>query len=267
MTLGEIMNRYPMTLQKTADLALARQMMAWAGVRHIPIMDGEALVGLLSEHDVLALLARRGGDLGANPAVEIAMHHDVQTASPEDSITEAAARMAQDKIGCLPVTKRGKLVGLVTTVDILNAEVRKAMAPRDSDIRATELFDREPISVEATDYLLDAAGKMQTYRIRHLPVIDGTGQVLGILSDRDVRAAIGDPMAVYEEGARDRFNALRVSDYMTRDPITVNARDSLPSIAQLFVDHRLSAVPVVDDAGALVGVVSYLDILRVTTTA
>lgn len=263
MELREIMNRYPLTLQKTDDLALARQMMAWAGVRHLPIMDGDRLVGLLSERDILALLARDDLDIGFNPEVSIAMRQNIQTASPVDSVTEAAARMADAKIGCLPITERGALVGLVTIVDVLNAEVRKSMAPHDSHITARDLVDRPAITAAAGDYLLDAAGKMQSHNVRHLPVVDGTGQVVGILSDRDIRAAIGDPMSVYDPGASERLDALRVEDAMTRDPITANARDSLAAIAGLFVDHRLSAVPIVDDAGELVGMVSYLDILRV----
>lgn len=263
MELREIMNRYPMTLQKTADLALARQMMAWAGIRHLPIMDGENLVGMLSERDILRLQARGDLDIGANPEVALAMRHEVQTAAPSDSLTEAAARMADAKIGCLPITEKGHLVGLVTTVDVLNAEVRKAMEPRDSHVTASDLIDHEVVTVEADDYLLDAAGKMQSKNVRHLPVVDGTGKIVGILSDRDIRAAVGDPMSVYQAGARDRLNALRVSHVMTRDPITANVRDSLPAIAGLFVDHRLSAVPVVDDEDKLVGLISYLDILRV----
>jgi CBS domain-containing protein len=263
MKLRDIMNRYPMTLQKGADFALARQMMAWAGIRHIPIMDGESLVGVVSERDILEVLARKDVDVGANPEISIAMR-PAQTASPEDSITEAAARMAADKIGCLPITQRGALVGMITTVDILNAEVRGAMEPQDSDVKAGDLCDRAPVTTEADDRLLDAAGRMQSHGVRHLPVVDGTGKVLGILSDTDIRAAIGDPMSAYESGARDRFDALRVRDYMTRDPFTANARDSLASIARMFVDHRLTAVPVVDDDDKLAGMISYLDILRTT---
>lgn len=264
MKLGDIMNRYPMTLQKGADFALARQMMAWAGIRHIPIMDGESLVGILSERDILEVLARDDPAIGKNPEVAVAMRTNVQTASPADSVTEAAARMAASKINCLPVTERGALVGLVTIVDILNAEVREAMETHDSDIKAADLYDDAPITVEADDRLLDAAGRMQSSGVRHLAVVDGTGRVLGILSDSDIRAAIGDPMSAYQPGARDRFDALRVRDYMTRDPITANARDSLSAIARLFVDHRLAAVPVVNSDDRLIGMISYLDILRVT---
>ena len=262
MELREIMNRHPMTLQKDADLALARQMMAWAGIRHLAIMDGGSLVGILSERDILALLSRTDLDLGENPAVDIAMRSNPQTASPSDSVIEAAARMAQSKISCLPVTETGVLVGMVTTVDVLNAEVRKAMAPRDSHVKLGDLLDRDPVTIEADDYLLDAAGKMQTHRIRHLPVVDGTGQVVGILSDRDIRAAIGDPMSVYEPSANVRLNALRVKDEMTRDPIAADIGDSLAAVSSLFVDHRLSAIPVLD-GGKLAGMVSYLDIVRV----
>lgn len=263
MNISDVMTRYPLTLPKSADFALARQMMVWAGIRHIPITDGDELVGVLSDRDMLEVLAKDPA-IGSNPKVGVALRADFQTASPDDSLTEVAARMAADKLDGLPVTKRGALVGLVTTIDILNAEVRKAMEPRDSDVKAGTLGSRSPVTAAPEDRLLDAAGRMQSKGVRHLPVVDGTLKVVGILSDRDIRAAIGDPMSAYEPGARDRFDALRVRDYMSQDPITVHESDSLAFVSRLFVDHRLSAAPLVDADDKLVGVISYLDILRVS---
>jgi len=51
-----------------------------------------------------------------------------QTAAPEDSLTEVAGRLALAKIGAMPVVELGNLIGLVTTTDVLEAEVREAMA-------------------------------------------------------------------------------------------------------------------------------------------
>lgn len=260
MELRDIMNRYPLTVQVSSDLALARQMMAWKGIRHLVVLDGAELAGVLSDRDVLAHLARH--ELETNPQVREAMTSNVQTAGPGDSLTEAAGRMSADKIGCLVVTERGRVVGLVTTTDVLAAEVRRAMAKRDLPLRAADLVTGAPFTAEPDDYLMDAAGRMQSYGVRHLPVVGGTGRVVGMLSDRDLRSAIGDPSAVFEKGRRGDLEGLRVADAMTRDPIVIHGRDSISSVSSLFVDHRLSAVPVLDDEERLLGVVSYIDILR-----
>ncbi len=55
------------------------------------------------------------------------MRSSPQTAGPDDSLTEAAGRMAMSKIGSLPIVERGKLIGLVTVTDVLDAEVSEAM--------------------------------------------------------------------------------------------------------------------------------------------
>jgi CBS domain-containing protein len=52
----------------------------------------------------------------------------VQTAGPDDSLTEVAGRLAGSHIGALPIVERGALLGLVTVTDVLEAEVREAMA-------------------------------------------------------------------------------------------------------------------------------------------
>ena len=59
--------------------------------------------------------------------VVVAMVSPVQIANPEGSLTELAARLATSKIGAMPIVECGKVVGIVTTTDVLEAEVRAAM--------------------------------------------------------------------------------------------------------------------------------------------
>jgi len=90
--------------------------------RHLPVVHGGKLVGVLSERDILEYRAKRDFDEDwwrGNTAD--AMRVPVQTAGPEDSLT--AGRMATSKIGALPIVELGKLVGLVTVTDVLAAEV------------------------------------------------------------------------------------------------------------------------------------------------
>jgi CBS domain-containing protein len=192
------------------------------------------------------------------------MQASPQTAGPGDSVTEAAARMADARIGCLPITSRGELVGIVTTTDILAALVHDAMepAPVEGPVVA-DLMTRDPITVHRDDHLLDAAARMRNAGIRHLPVIDAELHVIGMLSDRDLRTVIGDPSRALEAGRTTRVDDLRVADAMS-SPVTTTAMDARGAeVARYFIDHSISAVPVVDDDDRLVGIVSYIDILRV----
>lgn len=80
--------------------------------------------------------------------VTAAMISSVQTAGPEDSLTEVAGRLAESRIGALPVVELGTLRGLVTVTDVLEAEVRDGLKSRD-DVAGlwTGLEDRHPLDV------------------------------------------------------------------------------------------------------------------------
>lgn len=265
MLVKDMMNRYPMTVQPDDLVWLATQKMTWAGVRHLPVIRDGALVGLVSERDLAVHHAQV--EHGENARIESIMRPHPQTASPEDSITEVTGRMASSKISCLPVVDKGALVGIITATDILSSQVRTALSaapPRGQ--RVEDVMSRDVEAVHPDDHLLDAAGRMQNRSIRHLPVIDGEGKVVGVLSDSDVRMAIGDPMRAFDEtrgaAGSTRLDALRVEDAMSRPPVTTTPDRLCSEVARDFVGMRASAVPVVDDSGALVGMLSYIDLLR-----
>jgi CBS domain-containing protein len=261
MTVNDIMNRYPMTVQPEDMAWLASQKMAWGGVRHIPVIREGRLVGLVSERDLAVHHAQVSGGDGIR--IEAIMRAHPQTAAPEDSITEVTARMAANKISCLPVVDKGALVGIITTTDILNSQVRAALdgaPPRGKKVE--DVMTREIEAVHPDDRLLDAAGRMQSRAIRHLPVIDGTGVVVGVLSDRDVRAAVGDPSRPLYAADAPHLDVLRVSDAMSRPAVTTTPDRLCSEVARDFVNLRVSAVPVTEESGALVGMLSYVDLLR-----
>jgi acetoin utilization protein AcuB len=109
------------TLLKASDIFLCRR------IRHLPvIVSKNRLVGLLSQRDLAVYRSLLGGDGWEDIEVARAMRAPVETASPADSLTDAAARMRDKKLGCLPIVENGALIGLVTLIDILDAEVAEA---------------------------------------------------------------------------------------------------------------------------------------------
>jgi CBS domain-containing protein len=94
--------------------------MDWRHVRHVPVEDDEGnLVGLVSHRALLRLVAT--GRMGRDKRVTVAeiMKSDPVTVSPDTSTVEAIRLMRKKKLACLPVTKKGKLVGLVTEHDLV----------------------------------------------------------------------------------------------------------------------------------------------------
>lgn len=129
MKVREIMKPTPWTVTEVTRLGDAMQTMLQHHIRHLPVVRDHKLVGILTERDVLhyrAVDAYRE-DWWRAP-VTAAMVASVQTAGPDDSLTEVAGRLAQSRIGALPIVEQGSLLGLITVTDVLEAEVRQAMA-------------------------------------------------------------------------------------------------------------------------------------------
>jgi acetoin utilization protein AcuB len=126
MKVKQIMKTSPVAVGPEDTLRQAIQRMAWSGGRHLPVTDGERVIGVLSARDVATAQI-------AAPAtvlrVREIMKSPAQTCGPEDSLTEVMGRMASAKIGCLPVTEQGRLVGMITVTDVLFAQVQEAMDP------------------------------------------------------------------------------------------------------------------------------------------
>jgi CBS domain-containing protein len=267
MKIKELMKRSPTTIQVDDDLTTARDLMVWMGIRHLPVLDGGKLIGILSESDVAAFQARTGTSprtMSGHP-VEEAMHTPVETSTPEESVDEAAQRMAARRINCLPVVEGGDLVGLVTASDILANQVRLAPAneARPLGPMVAEAMTRDPQVVHAGDHLLDAAGRMQAMSVRHLTVTDGDGKVIGMLSDSDVRTAVGNPQRVVGgEAAEVQLELLLVRDVMSSPAITVRPDERCADVARYFAGTNVGAMPVVDADNRILGICSYIDILR-----
>jgi CBS domain-containing protein len=132
---------------------------------------------------------------------------------------------------------------------------------RTSSLSVADVMTRSPLECHPDDHLLDIAARMQQHRIRHIPVVDGNHRVLGIVSDRDVRNAIGDPAAWLERPST-RLEDLRVAGAMTEPAVTIAPDAPLGDAIRRLVELEVGALPVVGADGALAGLVSYIDVLR-----
>jgi CBS domain-containing protein len=122
------MSRPAMTLGPDRNVLMAKEIMDWGNIRHVPVVDrAGAVVGLVSQRDVLhASLssveaipeAARNISL-CSLEVRKVMHSPVRTIAADAPVQEAARIMRRKKVGCLPVVDGGKLVGIVSEHDLL----------------------------------------------------------------------------------------------------------------------------------------------------
>jgi CBS domain-containing protein len=110
------------TVQEDELIDLVVSIMDWERIRHVPVEDHEHnLVGLVSYRKLLRLLAHRApGDLDKPIAVSEIMVRDPVTISPETTTMEAIELMRRHGVSALPVTKAGRLAGIVTEHDFLS---------------------------------------------------------------------------------------------------------------------------------------------------
>jgi CBS domain-containing protein len=129
----DLMSREVVTLTRNDQLSLADDIMRLGRIRHLPVVDDEEhVVGILSQRDLFrgALARALGyGEHGERKVLDVfavkeVMTTDVVTTSPDTPLAEAARVMLERKIGALPVTENGKLVGLVTESDFVALAAR-----------------------------------------------------------------------------------------------------------------------------------------------
>lgn len=115
------------TVGRNDELTIADDIMKMKRLRHLPVLEEGRLVGILTQRDLFHAALSTALNFGQKAQKEFlktvvvkeVMTDEVETIDPGADIKEAARRMLEHKVGCLPVVQDGKLVGLVTETDLL----------------------------------------------------------------------------------------------------------------------------------------------------
>lgn len=136
-------------------------------------------------------------------------------------------------------------------------------------MKVKDVMTRDPVSIDPEAPLGTAIDVMRRKRIRHLPVVDDTGRLMGIITDRDLRQATFAP-ALAEHlslGAQRRLRGigqaledLRVKHAMTWVVVTTDPEAPIARAAVVMFERRIGSLPVVAD-GKLVGILTERDLL------
>lgn len=129
-------------------------------------------------------------------------------------------------------------------------------------VRVSDCMTRGVVTVYPEALARGAADMMRTRRLRHLPVVDHGGRLVGIVTDRDLRQVVFDP--AIQERAGDlaaALKALRIRDVMTWGVVTVAPSMEIREAARRMRERKIGALPVVDGE-RLVGILTETDVLR-----
>lgn len=123
---------------------------------------------------------------------------------------------------------------------------------------------RNVVTIGQNAGILEGKELMEKSRIRHLPVIEEDGTLVGVVTDRDIRSAMPSALLGEEESAkaRERVSQLKIKDIMTKNPVTISPSNTLEDALLLMQKISVGAFPVVDQEGKLKGILSVRDLMR-----
>jgi acetoin utilization protein AcuB len=196
MLVRDVMRPDPITVSPDTTLPQAVRLAAQRGIRHLPVVEGERLVGIVSDRDLKRAMASPATSLEAHelrylldrlPVREI-MSAAVITIGPMMPVEEAARLMVLEKIGALPVIEADRLVGIVTETDVL-ALFARALGVGEPSSRLDVLLGREPDALAGVCRVLAEAG-VAISSIVTLRAPDGTREAIVRIPTIDPRPAL-----------------------------------------------------------------------------
>ena len=158
MLVRDLMARDPITVQKEGGFREALRLIRQEGIRHVPVLEGTRLVGIVTDRDLRQATATPSSAatltfheldyLLDHLTIEAIMTRDVVTVAPGASLYEAARLLSEGKIGCLPVVEGQEFMGMITEGIILRAYVEQH-DQGESALRAELLVEDRPGAFEA----------------------------------------------------------------------------------------------------------------------
>ena len=118
-----------------------------------------------------------------------------------------------------------------------------------------DLMTRDLITLKPDDNLAQADTFMNRGRIRHLPVVDSQGKLVGLVTHRDL-------LKVFADRTREGAMTVRAGDVMTTGVATVTPQTRLIEALNLMIDNKYGCLPALEEGGQLVGLITQFDLMK-----
>ena len=131
-------------------------------------------------------------------------------------------------------------------------------------MRVSDLMSQDVATVGVADSCQEAVARMVRQKIRHLPVVERDGRLVGVVTDRDLRHRLFEPRVMKEIGTVSVDQILKtvpVKDIMSAPVVTVGPQDELETAARVMLEDKVGSLPVVEN-GRVVGIITETDLLR-----
>lgn len=313
---ADIMTTQVKTLNMDNSVKACLKLMKDNKIRHAVVTDkpfeGDRtphFVGIVSQRDVLRISARKpakktGGNIDPQAMKQLLSQIVVRTplsAGPQTPIPEIIAVMIENHIDIVPVLENEKLLGIITTVDIIMLYVRldhilqtlcsKGIKKANIDLTqltaeqiqllfltvfqmVRDIMTTDVICLEPDDSLAKAMEVFRENSFRHAMVIDESGTVAGIVSDRDILRNLpfaGRRPPGPSKRSRDylfkilpgtKVPNLTIADIMTTRLKHLRPDSSMRDAANRMRESKIECLPIIDEQKKLCGIVTITDLMR-----
>jgi len=268
---GDIMTKKVITCAAEDSLLEIQKLLVKHRISRVVVADGEGKpTGIITQKDIVNFLLADKSKRGIEeiPAKEV-MSKKLITAKPITPIPEAAKTMTENKISSVVVVDDdGKLEGITTKVDISLFFASKGAGV----YRVHDFMTPNPITVRQSQSIFLAVSLMSDNKISRIVVTDQKAKPVGIITLTDVTIisrllrpamVIKEKKPVFLKGLLfppKGIHLLTAKDFMTADPISVNEDTDLADAARLMTKNGVSGLPVINNLGKLVGIVTKSDL-------
>ena len=287
ITVEEVGSIQPILVGVGETLDCAAAIMNRHHIKHLPVVEGDCLVGMLSARDLVGVVSATTSRTEQAGRPDRPLDHDhrvkvgdvssphVCVVSCDTTIHRAAWLMVRHKISSLPIVRDNRIIGMLTDTDLLRAFMDGI--PRLQGPDPTNAWRHCPVAdfmtnpvwtVDATSSVLHAWMLMREHGVRHLAVVQDhpLELVAGILSDEDVYYALRESRTCGDTPQpRECLPRIALADIMTHEVITIGKYDKLVHAAGKMLSHGISALLVMDSG--LEGIITRIDLLKAMVKA
>lgn len=128
--------------------------------------------------------------------------------------------------------------------------------------KVSEWMTRKIVAIHEDDTIAQLLDKMQELRIRHLPVVGEGDRLVGLVSQRDLLHAASSFLSDREAARNELIGTVKVGTIMQRELVTAAPGDGLAEAGRIMLETKLGCMPVVEEGGKLVGVLTEADFVR-----
>ncbi|MCX6695415.1 MAG: CBS domain-containing protein [Candidatus Altiarchaeota archaeon] len=249
VSVKEFMTRNPVTVRPDDMVTHARSVIRKHGFRALPVVEGQRLVGIISRGDIMLVTSTK-----TNLMVGGIMNPNVYTVTTDASISDSAKLIIKSGVRQLPVVEGQRLVGIISSVDILKALVGNYEPKKN---KVSDVMTESVLSCSPSDDLSGIWNRMLVRGFAGMPVVE-KGVVHGMVTRMDVLRHISAQLS--RESGKPR--AIKVRKVMTVPAITVKPVDKIGKAAGLLLDKKIIRLPVVDDKNRLLGILDITDVIK-----